>query len=98
MTTTRYSLLLALSLKPRHGYQLMEQVSQDSKGAQQIGAGTLYAEIKSLLMENLIDEIPNFDNKRRREYRLTKRGWDSLRTETKAYSRRVKLAKNRGVI
>ena len=37
-----FSILLALSLKPRHGYEIMKQVEEDSNGKIKLGPGALY--------------------------------------------------------
>jgi len=89
-----FSILLALSLKPRHGYELMQQVEQDSKGIIKIGPGALYGTIKQLNEEGLIEEIPSKES-RRRYYQLTKKGRDRLGAELKYFENTVKIAKAR---
>lgn len=89
-----FNIMLALSLKPRHGYELMQQVEQDSKGLIKLGPGALYGTIKQLNEENLIEEVP-FINRRRRYYRLTKKGYDRLGAEVKYFEQTVKVARQR---
>jgi DNA-binding PadR family transcriptional regulator len=91
-----FSILFALSLKPRHGYELIQQIEHDSKGRVQLGPGALYGSIKQLREENLIEEIPFLDDKeRRRYYRLTKKGWDRLNSELEYFENIVRLTSER---
>jgi len=90
-----FSILLALSLKPRHGYQLMEQIKYDSGGKVSLGPGTLYGTVKRLREDNLIEDMPFEDNDRRRYYRLTKKGWDWLGADMDYYKNILKLAHER---
>ena len=94
-----FSILFALSLKPRHGYELMQQIEHDSNGRVKLGPGALYGTIKQLAEENLIEEMPFADdNQRRRYYRLTKKGWDRLGAELKYFESTVKLAQERRIL
>lgn len=93
-----FSILLALSLKPRHGYELMQQIEHDTSGQVRLGPGALYGTIKQLREDNLIEEMPFEDNERRRYYRLTKKGWNRLGAEIRYYENTVKLARERRVI
>ncbi|MDB5163689.1 MAG: PadR family transcriptional regulator [Candidatus Saccharibacteria bacterium] len=91
-----FSILFALSLKPRHGYELMQQIEHDSNGRIKLGPGALYGTIKQLVNDNLIEEMPFADDsKRRKYYRLTKKGWDRLSAELKYFEQTVKLARQR---
>lgn len=89
--------MLALSLKPRHGYELAQQIEHDSAGRIRLGPGALYGTIKQLAEAGLIEELP-YDNERRRYYRLTKRGWDRIGDEMKYYENLVALARERHII
>jgi DNA-binding PadR family transcriptional regulator len=92
-----FSILFALSLKPRHGYELMQQVEADSIGKVHVGPGALYGSIKTLREGNLIEEMPFDDNARRRSYRLTKKGWDRLEAEMAYFENTVRLARERKI-
>ncbi len=91
-----FSILMALSLKPRHGYEIMKQVKEDSLNKINLGPGSLYTAIKQLSEEGLIEELPESDY-RRRYYRLTKKGWQRLNAELAYFDNTVKLAKQRKV-
>jgi DNA-binding PadR family transcriptional regulator len=91
-----FSILFALSLKPRHGYELAQQIEQDSKGRVKLGPGALYGSIRQLRDANLIEELPFEDEtERRRYYRLTKRGWDQLSLELQYLENIVHLSHER---
>jgi DNA-binding PadR family transcriptional regulator len=92
-----FSILLALSLKPRHGYELMQQIDHDSSGRIQLGPGALYGAIKNLREEDLIEEMPFEGDPRRRYYRLTKKGWERLNAELDYFKHTVRLAQERRV-
>ncbi len=95
MSRAAFSILLALSLKPRHGYELMRQIEHDTGGHVRLGPGALYGTIKQLREENLIEDMPFEGSDRRRYYRLTKRGWDRLGAELRYYEQTVQIAKER---
>lgn len=91
-----FSILVALSLRPRHGYEIMKQVNEDSLGKINLGPGSLYTAIKQLSEEGLIEEVPG-ETDRRRNYRLTKKGLERLNAELQYFDNTVKLAKQRNV-
>jgi len=92
-----FSILFALSLKPRHGYELLQQITADSDGAATIGAGALYGTLKKLAAESFVEDMPFEGDPRRRYYRLTVKGWARLRTDVAYYTRITALAKQRQV-
>ena len=95
LSRAAFSILLALSLKPRHGYELMQQIEHDTAGRVKLGPGALYGTIRQLLDNNLIEEMPFEGSERRRYYRLTKKGWERLNAELTYYDQAVQLAKER---
>ena len=90
-----FSILLALSLKPRHGYEIMKQVAEDSAGKIKLGPGALYTSIKQLNEQRLIEEVDNGGDSRRRYYRLTGLGRQRLNAELEYYQQAVKIAASR---
>ena len=91
-----FSILLALSLKPRHGYELMKQIEADSNRRVKLGPGALYGAIKQLLDEGLIAELPTkVGDSRRRYYRLTKQGRARLSADVEYFNKSVRLARQR---
>ncbi len=94
-----FSVLFGLSLKPRHGYELMQQIEHDSGGKVQLGPGALYGTIKKLAEANLIEEMPfEGDDQRRRYYRLTRKGWNALGDELEYFEATVRLARERNLL
>src|ERR1019366_4211032 len=92
-----FSILLALSLKPRHGYEIMKQVGEDSKGKIKLAPGALYTSIKLLNEQGLVKELEDQLDARRRYYQLTDKGRQELNAELEYYDNTVKLAKQRKV-
>jgi DNA-binding PadR family transcriptional regulator len=92
-----FYILLSLSLKERHGYEIMKQVQADSKGRITLGPGTLYGAIKRMLQDGYIIEVderpdPNMDDTRRRYYKLTELGRKNLSTELQRYAEALEAA------
>ena len=63
-----------------------------------IGPGSLYAAIKQLVSDGLVEEALQSDDTRRRYYRLTKNGWTRLDAEITYFENTVRLAKQRGAL
>jgi DNA-binding PadR family transcriptional regulator len=93
-----FTILLALSLKPRHGYEIMQQVDADSDGRIKLAPGSLYGAIKQLREDGLIEEFEQSDAPRRRYYRLTSLGAEALSTELDYYQTSIDLARQRQVL
>jgi DNA-binding PadR family transcriptional regulator len=93
-----FSILFALSLQPRHGYEIMQQVEHDSGGRIKLGPGALYGSIKQLREAGLIEEISGETaNDRRRQYKLSAAGWTRLNEELSYYKTTVSLARKRAI-
>ena len=90
-----FSILLALSLKERHGYEIIKQIREDSEGKFTLGPGALYTSIKQLLARGLIVEVKKPDDKRRRYYKLSDAGRITLADELRYYQHAVMLAQHR---
>lgn len=90
-----FSILLALSLRSRHGYEIMQQVADDSNGKIKLGPGALYTSIKQLHERRLIAETSEQRDSRRRYYRLTAAGRRLLSAELEYYEESLKLARQR---
>jgi DNA-binding PadR family transcriptional regulator len=76
LTPAMLHVMLALADGEKHGYAIIKDVARRTNGDVTIGAGTLYALIKRLLVDGVILESterpdPALDDERRRYYRLT---------------------------
>ena len=65
--------------RDRHGYAVMQDVRERTDGALSLSPSSLYAAIRRLLTQGLIEELterpdPEHDDERRRYYRLTRLG------------------------
>ena len=72
-------ILLAIGPEERHGYAIMGEVARITGGAVRLGPGAIYATIRRLVDDGLIEESdqrpdPEMDDQRRRYYRLTGAG------------------------
>ena len=71
LTEGIYYILLSL-YEPRHGYGIMQDVLEMSKGRVELGPGTIYGAIKSLVKKKWIKPVE--EDGRRKEYIITKEG------------------------
>ncbi|MBV9470620.1 MAG: PadR family transcriptional regulator [Abitibacteriaceae bacterium] len=103
LTPAVFYILLALANGEKHGYEIMKQVKQDSKGQVKMGNGTLYGSIKRMLADQLIEAAgdkldPQLDHKTRRYYRLTPLGQRALQAEMQRYQEVVGLIQTRSLL
>ena len=96
-----FHILMSLAEEDRHGYGIMQDVALRTSGALKLSAGTLYRSIQRMLEQGLLIEIqerpdPDFDDERRRYYRITKFGSSVARAETSRLVSLVKLARASG--
>jgi DNA-binding PadR family transcriptional regulator len=97
LTAPVFYVLLSLSIRDRHGYDILKHVEESSEGRIRLGPGTLYTTLKRLLDAGLITELrpgPGEDA-RRRNYRLTSRGRGELTGELKRMEQAIVLAGGR---
>ena len=74
LTPPVFHVLIALADGEKHGYAILKEVEERTSGKAQLSTGTLYAIIKRLLSDGLIQEIDqrrDQDDERRRYYALT---------------------------
>jgi DNA-binding PadR family transcriptional regulator len=79
LTAAVFQVLMSLADGDKHGYAILKDVEEHSDGEVQLSTGTLYAIIKRLLAEGLIQENrkrppAEEDDQRRRYYKLTPQG------------------------
>jgi len=100
LTPTVFYILLSLADQERHGYAIMQEVEAMTRGQTRMGPGTLYGAIKRMLAAGLIVESderpdPEYDDERRRYYRLTTLGRRVLSAETQRLSHLVEVARRK---
>jgi DNA-binding PadR family transcriptional regulator len=98
LTPAMFHILLALADQERHGYHIMQEVDERTSGTVKLGPGTLYGSIKRMVNEGLVEELeerpdPEFDDERRRYYRLTDFGLRVAKAEAQRLDHMVKSAR-----
>lgn len=99
LPSAAFHILLALADEDRHGYGIMQQVSEQTAGAVRLGPGTLYGSIKTLLEERLIEELEGAeeDDERRRYYHLTTAGRGVAMKEAERMASVLRVARARRI-
>lgn len=70
LTEAVFYILLSL-IKPMHGYGIMQNVHELSKGRVNLGAGTLYGALATLVEKGWIKPCENLPDDRRKQYVIT---------------------------
>jgi len=78
LTEPMFFILLAL-IKPMHGYEIMQTVSDISNNRLKVGAGTLYALLTRFENDKIVRQVS--DDGRRKTYVLTEKGREYLDRE-----------------
>lgn len=86
MTETTYYTLLALK-EPRHGYAIMQFVSELTEGRIRMGTGTLYTMLGRLVEDCLIQILSNENGKK--TYQVTEQGSDLMGLEIKRIEKQL---------
>lgn len=100
LTHVVYHVLLSLSGSARHGYGIIKDVEARTDGRLTLEAGTLYAAIKRLRDDGLIDDRPTPPgaDTRRRCYGLTPLGSAVLEAESLRLEELVEFARGARVL
>jgi DNA-binding PadR family transcriptional regulator len=99
--------LLAIADGDKHGYAILKEIDRRTDGQIALGTSSLYAVLKRLLAEGLVEEAlerpaPALDDERRRYFRLTAFGRRAVIAELKrletvlAHGRAKRLLFGRG--
>ena len=96
-----FHILMAVAEEDRHGYAIIQDVAERTGGELKLSAGTLYRSIQRMLEQGLIVETeerpdPEFDDERRRYYRIAPLGAAVAKAETARMSKLVKWARALG--
>ncbi len=101
LTHLSYHVMLAIADAPLHGYGIIKEVAARTDGAMELEAGTLYAAIKRMNDEGLLEDAPapqEGGDSRRRYYRLTDFGRDVLEVESQRLANLLRVAREKNVI
>jgi DNA-binding PadR family transcriptional regulator len=102
LSPQQFHILLALTDGHLHGYGIIRDVADRTRGSVRLGTGTLYTALARLEGLALVEEsdrraAPAEDDERRRYYRLTAAGKAVLRAETQRLETLVRHARRKGL-
>ena len=100
LTHIVYHILLSLTGGEKHGYAIIKDLAARTRGRVEIEAGTLYAAIKRMRDDGLLDEVeaPRGTDARRRYYAITPFGRDVLHLEFLRLEAMVNLAREADIL
>lgn len=102
LTPTTFHILLSLSDGERHGYAIMTEVAERTRGKVKLGPGTLYTSLKRLVENGVVEETGELrgsnDDERRRYYKLTPHGRAVARAEARRLEEMLGLARTKRLI
>lgn len=93
LTEALFYILLAVR-KPNHGYGIIQEVSDITKGRLALGPGTLYGAINSMVSKRWI-ELYSEDkaSRKKKEYIITKSGREIFNKEVERLSELIENAR-----
>lgn len=99
LTPNFFEILLTLAHADAHGYAIMRQVEERTRGAVRLLPGTMYRAFHRLGELGLIEELsvrpdPDLDDARRRYYRLTELGRAVAGAEAERLAEAVRTARS----
>ncbi len=99
LSSQQFEILLSLTDQDRHGYGIIQDVSDRTGGAVRLGTGALYTAIRSLATSGFIRETDEKDetDARRRYYRLTAAGRRALEAHVAHLDELIHKARQKGV-
>ena len=80
LTEAVFYIMLSL-YTPLHGYGIMQRVRNLSKDRVELGAGTLYGAINTLLDKRWIRSVDGIQDSRKKEYEITDLGRSIMKDE-----------------
>ena len=101
LTHLSYHVMLAIADRPLHGYGIIKEVAARTDGSMELEAGTLYAAIKRMNDEGLLQDAPapqQGGDSRRRYYRLTDFGREVLEAECERLASLLAVARAKNVL
>ena len=102
LTAPVFQILLSLVDDELHGYALIQDIRERTGGEVDLTASTLYAAVKRLVATGLISEVTRprgeKDDPRRRYYRITAPGRETLRAEAARLERLTTMAREKKLL
>jgi PadR family transcriptional regulator len=97
MQEPTYFVLVALLEGPLHGYAIIQDVRELSRGRVRLAAGTLYAALDRLAGQGLVEAVreETVNGRARRYYALTQDGSTALQAEAERMERAARLVTER---
>jgi DNA-binding PadR family transcriptional regulator len=97
MSPQVFQILLSLSDQDLHGYAIIADIAERTDDQMLLTASTLYAALKRLLDEGLVEELerPADDDPRRRYYRITRKGRAAGRVEAERLQSLANMARDK---
>lgn len=93
LTETFFYILLAVR-KPNHGYGIIQEVLNLTEGRVNIGPGTLYGAINSMLEKGWISLYSeDKESRKKKEYLITQKGKEIFKDEVNRLEELVRNAK-----
>lgn len=89
LTEVVYYILLSL-YNPLHGYGIMQNVKDMSDGRVELGPGTLYGAINTLVSKGWIEPMVCEENSRKKEYVITHTGKGIVNQEIRRLEELIK--------
>ena len=102
LTPVEFHVLLSLSDADRHGYAILQDVTERTGGQIRLRTGTLYTVIKRMLDGGWLEETEprgrGEDDERRRYYRLSPLGRQVVKGEARRLQALVAMAQEKRVL
>src|SRR5687767_10205810 len=98
LTVPVFQILLSLVDQDLHGYALISDIAARTDGEVRLTASTLYGAVARMLAAELIEEMTDTDQARRRRYRITRSGRALLRSEAERLARAAAWARDKRVL
>jgi len=95
LSESSYYILLTLT-KPLHGYAMMQEIEDLSKGSVTIGPGTMYGAFSTMEGEGLIEMVR--EEGRRKEYLLTPKGAAVLMEQINRFETMLENGRNQNKV
>ena len=93
LTEAAFYILLAVR-RPNHGYGIIQEVAEMTEGRFELGPGTLYGAINSMLEKGWIRLYSaDKESRKKKEYLITDQGRAIFRSEVKRLDELIKNAK-----